>query len=616
MTKAIDRLMSELKWLDPLSRDEIDGALESAEARELRSWITSLEVEPARPPREVDGGSQEPGVGSGWRRRAIPVVGLAALAIAAALQVLLGGVPGGGRQGRLGEVLDRAAAVTAATYGPRTQTVAAHQYAYRKTREVSLDTTRRGRRSWSVYQRSTREEWVAWDGSGLLRIDSEPTRFAAPGDRAEWSAAGRPNFLPLGFAGRTEDHWVAAGMLDRNFEQLPTGPAALAARLEKQAKARQAGNSVAAGTLGEIAEDLREPGASSELRQALYEAAKLVPGIEYLGARTDPEGRRGIAVGVRGSYAGRPARFSMIFDPDTAAVLATETTALKRGAGRGAPGRLLRARVYLEARGCRSAGASRGHLTGQVRDGLRPAAVDSLPDLWHPGPEPVVASNRRVLQTEEEQRMSETTELLVEGDAATSADDRPGGGPAKPQPTLGRRLKALRTSRGMSLKEVAAGTGVSASFLSMIEMGRNEMSVGRLVTMAEFYEVALGDLIPERDSEQPVILRHDERRSIDSHDHRVRAEMLASWHHGDMTSRFIRFEVGGESREAANQAGPEFALVLSGELKIEFSDDTSVVLAEGDSIWFEGSRSHRLLNAGNGELCIVTFKGVMRSGQL
>ncbi|HEY0280530.1 MAG TPA: XRE family transcriptional regulator [Solirubrobacterales bacterium] len=214
--------------------------------------------------------------------------------------------------------------------------------------------------------------------------------------------------------------------------------------------------------------------------------------------------------------------------------------------------------------------------------------------------------------------MSEATELLAEKVVDGGADERPDGGPAKPQPQpqLGRRLKALRTSRGMSLKEVAAETGVSASFLSMIEMGRNEMSVGRLVTMADFYKVTLGDLIPQRDMDQPVVLRHDERRPIDSPDHRVRAEMLASWHHGDMTSRFIRFEVGGESREAANQAGPEFVLVLAGELTIEFADDTFVVLAEGDSIWFEGSRSHHLLNSGLSELCIVTFKGVMRSSQV
>ncbi|HEY0280529.1 MAG TPA: CU044_5270 family protein [Solirubrobacterales bacterium] len=353
MTKTIDRLTRELKWLDPVTGEEIEGALDTSEARELRTWIVSLEVEPAtRPRREDDGGGRERGIVSRRRRRVIPVLALTALAAAAAVQVLVGGVPGRGtRQNRLGGVLDRAASVAAATGGARDETVAAHQFAYRKTREVSLDTTRRGSRSWSVYQRATREEWVAWDGSGLLRIESEPTRFATSADRAEWEAAGEPSFLALGFAGRTEDHWLAAGMLDRSFEQLPTGPIVLAARLESQARAKGGSTSVGAATLGEIAEDLREPGASPELRQALYEAAKLVPGIEYLGARTDPDGRRGIAVGVSGTYAGRPALYSLIFDPETAAVLATETTAPARVARRGAAGALLRARVYLEARG-------------------------------------------------------------------------------------------------------------------------------------------------------------------------------------------------------------------------------------------------------------------------
>ncbi|MFT3864455.1 MAG: XRE family transcriptional regulator [Solirubrobacterales bacterium] len=177
-----------------------------------------------------------------------------------------------------------------------------------------------------------------------------------------------------------------------------------------------------------------------------------------------------------------------------------------------------------------------------------------------------------------------------------------------PQPTLGRRLKALRASRGLSLKEVAAETGLSASFLSMVETGRNEMTVGRLVTMADFYEVGLSDLIPERGMEQPVVLRRDDRRTLDSADQRVRTELLASWHHGKTTSGVLRFEVGADLSEVAPRAGPEFVLVLAGELAIEFCDETSVRLHEGDSVWFEAGRRHRYLNVGEGEAQILTFR--------
>jgi transcriptional regulator with XRE-family HTH domain len=189
---------------------------------------------------------------------------------------------------------------------------------------------------------------------------------------------------------------------------------------------------------------------------------------------------------------------------------------------------------------------------------------------------------------------------------STAVEERNGVSPGL-QPTLGRRLKALRVSRGLSLKDVAAGTGLSSSFLSLVETGRNEMTVGRLVTMADYYEVGLGDLVPERNMGQPVVLRRGDRRSFESHDRMVATEPLASWHHGEMTSALRRFDVGGELREAAPHAGPEFVLVLQGEVAIEFADDTSVVLREGDSVCFEASRRHRHVNVGDEEAQLITF---------
>lgn len=69
------------------------------------------------------------------------------------------------------------------------------------------------------------------------------------------------------------------------------------------------------------------------------------------------------------------------------------------------------------------------------------------------------------------------------------------------QPALGRRLKALRVSRGLSLKEVGAETGVSSSFISMVETGRNDLSVGRLLLLADFYGVGLDDVVADLDAD-------------------------------------------------------------------------------------------------------------------
>ena len=72
------------------------------------------------------------------------------------------------------------------------------------------------------------------------------------------------------------------------------------------------------------------------------------------------------------------------------------------------------------------------------------------------------------------------------------------------QPALGRRLKALRVNRGLSLKEVGAETGVSSSFISMVETGRNDLSVGRLIVLADFYGVGLDDIVADLDPDQSL----------------------------------------------------------------------------------------------------------------
>ena len=270
----------------------------------------------------------------------------AALAAAAIVVLLIGPALGGGGGNGLTDALHDAAMAAESQPSP----AGGRPYTYLQTREVALHTSDADERSWNVLESTTREEWVTEDGAGRLRVVVGPSHFAGSGDRTEWEGAGRPDFLALGFGPRTEDRWLAAGMLRGSLAGLPTDPAALATRLSEEAGADRHGEvPVPAVTLELIAEDLRDPGASPVLRRALFEAVERVPGISYLGEKTDPEGRTGVAVGVTGSVASGPRLWSLIFDPDTSRVLASETTSLAP-ADAGGP-TLLRAMVYLETRG-------------------------------------------------------------------------------------------------------------------------------------------------------------------------------------------------------------------------------------------------------------------------
>jgi hypothetical protein len=372
MTERDDNLNRELRWHDPVEPGELDGAAESPVARAMLERIVATEPEDA--PTSAPARRRRP------PRLALTAAGAAALA-AAVLFLVLGLTGGGGRESSLEATLGQAAATAAS------QTLATSApYTYLKTREISVDTNAADRRSWQVLQSTTREEWVTHDGAGRLRIVDGPARFVGSGDRAEWEGAGEPTFLTLGFGRRTEDRFLDAGMLRGSVAELPADPAMLARRLRAKAEVEGGELSVGAATLQLIAEDLRDPGASPASRQALYEAAERVPGIAYLGEKTDPAGRRGVAVGVPSEAAGAPVVYSMIFDPATSQVLATEMTSRARGGVDAHGPRLLRARVYLRSRGIESLMGNGGTwLSGfdpaATADPERANLVYGIPDL-------------------------------------------------------------------------------------------------------------------------------------------------------------------------------------------------------------------------------------------
>jgi hypothetical protein len=96
-----------------------------------------------------------------------------------------------------------------------------------------------------------------------------------------------------------------------------------------------------------------------------------------------------------------------------------------------------------------------------------------------------------------------------------------------------------------------------------------------LRALADFYEVSMADLVPGRETDGPVVLRRDDRSAIESPDRQVRTESLSTWNYGDMTGGFIHLEVDAQMSGRPSQAGSMFVLVLSGQLAIQFADDTT-----------------------------------------
>ena len=85
-------------------------------------------------------------------------------------------------------------------------------------------------------------------------------------------------------------------------------------------------------------------------------------------------------------------------------------------------------------------------------------------------------------------------------------------------------------SRRLSLAEVAEATRISPSFLSLVELGKSDITIGRLVRLAEFYGVSFTDLLGGRggDATAGVIVHAHEQRLLHSPAEGIDVYLLAA----------------------------------------------------------------------------------------
>jgi transcriptional regulator with XRE-family HTH domain len=172
---------------------------------------------------------------------------------------------------------------------------------------------------------------------------------------------------------------------------------------------------------------------------------------------------------------------------------------------------------------------------------------------------------------------------------------------------LGRRLRQLRSSRGHSLAEVAEATGISPSFLSMVENGQSDMTVSRLMRLVHWYGISVVDLLPEPGSPPVRVVPAGERRALELSDEGITILMLAPAGQNAMMPVLNVYRETGGMAEAARHDGEEFVHVLEGVIALTIGDAEPILLGPGDSAYYRADVPHSFQNAGERE---ARFLGV------
>jgi transcriptional regulator with XRE-family HTH domain len=168
--------------------------------------------------------------------------------------------------------------------------------------------------------------------------------------------------------------------------------------------------------------------------------------------------------------------------------------------------------------------------------------------------------------------------------------------------SLGVRMRSRRKALGLSLRSLAARTGVSASFLSQVERGIVSPSIQTLVAVSRALEVPIYHFLLE--SPDPVV-RHDQRRGLIMPNTSVDYELLCPDVHRSMEVSLGRLEVNAvSSQEPLAHATEEFMLVLEGVMDIEIGP-RRYVLEPGDAIYHHGVTPHRFVSVGDQDLILT-----------
>jgi transcriptional regulator with XRE-family HTH domain len=183
-----------------------------------------------------------------------------------------------------------------------------------------------------------------------------------------------------------------------------------------------------------------------------------------------------------------------------------------------------------------------------------------------------------------------------------TADFDPGTG-------LGPRLRLARTSRQLSVRELARRVGCSASLISQIERGVSVPSVGVLYSLATELGSSLDHLLFGSDPpaaaapvaefpRPPVIVQRGGDRHIIDLASGVRWERLTPQSEAMTDFLEVIYSPGGHStdeRRPLRHDGREYGLIINGTLQANVGFE-SYELGPGDSIAFDSSVPHEYLN--------------------
>lgn len=170
------------------------------------------------------------------------------------------------------------------------------------------------------------------------------------------------------------------------------------------------------------------------------------------------------------------------------------------------------------------------------------------------------------------------------------------------------KIKRIRQAKGISLHEMSQKAGLSENYLSQVERGKANPSIGTIKKITDALALPFMALLIEEENNKELIsqasnrvkvVKANKRKTLIYPGSRKKASLLTADLRGRLEVILTVEEPEPEGNEDwYSHEGEEFGLVLEGIYEVTVEDQV-YKLEEGDSICFPSHLPHKMRNPGN-----------------
>jgi len=175
--------------------------------------------------------------------------------------------------------------------------------------------------------------------------------------------------------------------------------------------------------------------------------------------------------------------------------------------------------------------------------------------------------------------------------------------------SLGRRIRAVRTEKKLSMRALATAADISQPFLSQIEGGHTMPSILTLFKLAKVLELSPSELLPTTEETDPIRLTRQgegEFVRVAEGDDAAVSRVISSAATQDATVQEYRITRVPYRGEWFESDGQNTVYLIAGSLVVTIEDRGSWTLAPGDALSHPGALRNRWsIDVGDGATVLL-----------